>query len=123
MKPLFFLSFFLLFISCKKEETKAPLATNTTESAVQLGRELFEGAGNCYACHQPNQKIIGPSIEEIAKIYKEKNGDIVSFLKGKGAPIVDPSQYETMKTNFAITTKMTDEELKALEAYMYSYIK
>lgn len=125
MKQIVFLSFCLLTISCKKEETKEPLYpdTQTRQNPVQLGQELFEGAGNCYACHQPDQKIIGPSIQEIAKIYKEKNGDMVSFLKGNGEPLVDPSQYETMKTNFAITKKMSDEELKALEAYMYSFLK
>ncbi len=125
MKQIVFLSLFLLFISCKKEETKETLYPDspTEQNPVQLGQELFEGAGNCFACHQPDKKIIGPSILEIAKIYKEKNGDIVSFLKGQGEPLVDPSQYETMKTNFAITKKMSDEELKALEAYMYSFLK
>jgi cytochrome c len=45
---------------------------------------------------------------------------MVQFLKGEGKPIVDPSQYEVMKTNFAITKNFTDEELKALEDYFYS---
>jgi cytochrome c551/c552 len=44
------------------------------------------------------------------------------FFKGEGEPIVDPSQYEVMKTNFAITKAMSDEELKALEAYVYSHV-
>jgi cytochrome c len=48
---------------------------------------------------------------------------MISFLKGEGKPIVDPSQYELMKANFAITKAMTEEELKALEAYVYSTLK
>jgi cytochrome c len=28
---------------------------------------------------------------------------MVTFFKGEGEPIVDPSQYEVMKTNFMIT--------------------
>ena len=87
-----------------------------------MGKEIFDGKGNCFSCHKPDQKVIGPSIKEIAKIYKEKNGDMVTFLKGKGEPIVDPSQYEVMKTNFYITKHFTDEELKALEDYMYSHL-
>ena len=59
----------------------------------------------------------------MTKIYKEKGASIVDFLKEKGEPIVDPSQYSVMKTNFAITKKMTDDELKAIEAYMYSLLK
>ncbi|MET0945223.1 MAG: cytochrome C552, partial [Flavobacterium sp.] len=56
-------------------------------------------------------------------IYKDKNASIVTFLKGEGEPIVDPSQYEVMKTNFAVTKAMSDDELKALEAYVYSNLK
>jgi cytochrome c len=66
---------------------------------------------------------VGPSVQDIAKIYKAQNGDIVSFLKDDAKPIVDPSQYEVMKTNFALTKAMSDEELNGLEAYMYSDFK
>lgn len=70
-----------------------------------------------------DQKVIGPSIQEIAKIYKDKKGDIVTFLKGNAEPIVDPSQFAVMKTNFPITQAMSDEELKAIETYIYSHLK
>jgi len=132
MKKVLLLAAVLAFASCKKEGSENN--TSTTESysegesakakaPEELGKQIFEGTGNCVACHQPDQKVIGPSIKEIAKIYKDKNGDIVTFLKGKGEPIVDPSQFEVMKTNFAITQAMSDEELKAIEAYIYSNLK
>jgi cytochrome c len=92
-------------------------------SLVSVGKEIFEGKGTCVACHQPDTKTVGPSVQEIAKIYNEKNSDIVIFLKGEGEPIVDPSQYEVMKANFAITKQMSDEELKSIEAYINSYLK
>lgn len=132
MKKVLFLAAVLALTSCKKEVSES---TNTATESVsegesakaktpeELGKQLFEGAGNCFACHQPDQKVIGPSIKEIAKIYKDKNGDIVTFLKGNAEPIVDPSQFEVMKTNFAITQSMSDEELKAIEAYIYSHLK
>ncbi|RZK11835.1 MAG: c-type cytochrome [Flavobacterium sp.] len=128
MKKLAFLFTLLLFISCKKEETQKenlyPETQKTTEEKqLELGQAVFEGKGNCFACHKPDQKIIGPSIQEIATIYKEKNGDMTAFLKGKADPIVDPSQYEVMKTNFSITKNLPEEELKALEAYFYSFAK
>ncbi|MFT7165006.1 MAG: cytochrome c, partial [Flavobacterium sp.] len=34
-----------------------------------------------------------------------------------------PSQYEVMKTNFVVTKAMSDEELEAIEAYVYSNLK
>jgi cytochrome c len=114
-------------ISCKKEETKKESLYPKEEVAVltpeALGKEVFDGKGKCLSCHQVDKKVIGPSIQEIAKIYKEKNGDIISFLRDDAKPIVDPSQYEVMKTNFVLTKAMSDEELKALEAYFYSHLK
>jgi len=128
MKKLALLFTILLFIGCKKEETKKEslypeVQKSAEEKQLELGQAVFEGKGNCFACHKPEQKIIGPSIQEIATIYKEKKGDMVLFLKGKAEPIVDPSQYEVMKTNFSITKNLPEEELKALEAYFFSFAK
>lgn len=128
MKKIAYLFTILVFISCKKEEKQKdslyPETQKTPEQLqIELGQEIFEGKGNCFSCHKPDQKIIGPSIQEIATIYKEKDGDMVSFLKGKAEPLVDPSQYEVMKTNFAITKNLPEKELKALEAYFYSFAK
>ena len=127
----------LTLVSCKKDgseesfgkpETTTETTTETeTTSEVQkpedLGKEIFNGKGACIACHKPDVKLVGPSLQDIAKIYKDKNGDMVSFLKGEGEPIVDPTQYAVMKANFAITKTFSDEELKALEAYVYSHLK
>ena len=100
-------------------------AETTTETSVDpllaKGQELFEGKGTCTACHKPDAKVVGPSIKEIAKTYKEKGASIAAFINEEGEPIVDPTQYETMKTNFAITKAMTAEERKALEVYMMSF--
>mgnify|MGYP001602453088 CR=1 FL=1 len=122
MKNILIILSLLCLVCCKSKEEKTETAVDV--SAVKIsGQELFEGEGNCTACHKPDQKIIGPSLEEIAKIYKEKNGSIVAFLKEESDPIVDPAQYDVMKTNFAITKSMTDEQLQALEDYIYSFSK
>lgn len=124
----------LSLFSCKKTEEKKDASYTTSETvsegatadlspSEQLGQEIFDGKGNCFSCHKTDQKIIGPSVIEIAKIYKEKNGNMVEFLKGNGEPLVDPSQYAVMQANFAITKNFTDEELKSLEDYFYSFSK
>ena len=120
----------IMLVSCKKEneESFGKAETNTeitteVQKPEDLGKEIFHGKGACVACHKTDVKLIGPSMQEIAKIYKEKNGDMISFLKGEGEPIVDPTQYEVMKANFVITKTFSDEELKALEAYVYSTLK
>ena len=135
MKKLVFSLAILVLASCggKKEEepfgkSKEVESVSVTEESVkdvnplvEEGQKLFEGKGTCSACHQPENKVIGPSLKEISKIYTEKNGNIITFLKGETEPIVDPSQFEVMKANFAITKNMTDEELASLEAYIKSF--
>ena len=126
MKKIVFVLSVLAFTSCKKENQESfgkPETTTEVQIPETLGKEIFEGKGNCIACHQLDQKVIGPSLQVIAKIYKDKKGDMISFLKGEGEPIVDPTQYAVMKTNFALTKTFSDEELKALEAYIYSNLK
>lgn len=129
MKRLLFTFIVLSFLSCKKESEEnfgKPTEGVTEKLALkpeELGKEIFEGKGICYTCHKEEVKTVGPSIKDIAKIYKEKGGNIVAFLQEKGEPIVDPSQYATMKTNFAITKNLPEEELKALEAYILSFSK
>lgn len=138
MKKAILILFVLLAIGCKKESEENFGKTDASEkseemssegmpaekkSPEQLGEQLFNGKGNCASCHQVDVKSIGPSVQEIAKIYKDKNSDMISFLRGESDPIVDPSQFEVMKANFAITRAMSEEELKALEAYFYSKAK
>ena len=133
MKKIFALAIVALtVISCgKKEEKKEELypeevasTLSPEEQLIADGKELFESnKAACFSCHQMDKKVIGPSIKDIAKIYKEQNGDMVAFLRKKADPIVDPSQYSLMETNFAVLKTMSDEELKSLEAYMMSTIK
>ncbi|AWG20921.1 cytochrome C552 [Flavobacterium faecale] len=134
MKKVIIIGMVFLAMACKKKDEESfgkqepeqtteassegmPAETQTPE---QLGETLFNGKGTCATCHKIDSKLIGPSVQDIAKIYKEKGGNIISFLRDDAKPLVDPSQYEVMKANFTITKAMSDEELKGLEAYIYS---
>ncbi len=120
----------LALTSCKKEtpakdsDTLYPaVVENESTDPIKMiaqGKALFDGKGTCNSCHLAEKKVIGPSIKEITKIYKEHNASIVTFLQGDGEAIVDPSQFPIMQANFAITKKMSEHELKAIEAYMNS---
>ena len=126
MKKVALLACLIFVFSCKKESEETfgqPNPTEVSQTPEQLGKSIFEGKGNCVACHKINEKLVGPSIQDIAKIYKAQNGDMVSFLKDDAKPIVDPTQYEVMKSNFALTKEMSEQELKGLEAYIYSQVK
>ena len=127
-KLLLTLSIVISIISCgEKKETDAmgnPInqaATSVNQTPEELGKELFEGKGMCATCHKADIKTVGPSINDIAKIYKEKGASIADFINDKGEPLVDPSQYDIMKANFVITKAMSADERKALEIYMMSF--
>jgi cytochrome c len=92
----------------------------TSLEKIKLGESLFKGKGNCASCHLKDKKVIGPSVREIIEIYDKHEVSIVSFLKGEGEPVVDPSQFIIMQANLTITKKMSDLELESLEAYMRS---
>lgn len=128
MKKTLFIFSVLALISCKKEDEKKESLypekqISAEEKQLQLGEEIFNGKGMCYSCHKPEAKVIGPSVKQIAEVYREKNADMKAFLQEKSDPIVDPSQYSVMKTNFSITKTFSDEELKAVEAYFFSHLK
>lgn len=100
-----------------KEEAKEAVADN-----VELGKKLFTDK-TCATCHQPDTKVIGPSIKDINKIYTEQNANIVKFLKGETPAIVDtdPGQVAIMKANLdSFVKELTGDELAALSAYMRS---
>lgn len=126
MKKVISLLIITFLFSCKKESQEnfgEPTENASVQKPQDLGKEIFEGKGVCYTCHKEETKTVGPSIKEIAKIYSNKKGNIVDFLREKSEPIVDPSQYTTMKANLAITKNLPEEELKALETYILSFNK
>ena len=130
LKSLLFATLVVFTISCggkkddqdfgKKETTEETKPDNSAFPLAEKGKEIFEGKGICITCHKTDVKLVGPSLIDIAKIYKEKNASIATFLKGDEEAIVDPTQYEVMKTNFALTKTFTDEERQALEQYVLS---
>ncbi len=118
----------LLVCSCKMEQKSNKIIDTTVpkrgelsrDSQIFLGNRLFSEK-TCITCHDVNQKKIGPSVKEIMAIYKENNGDIVAFLKGKAQPIVDTtaSQVAIMQANIDGFLKgISDEELNTIATYM-----
>ncbi len=112
----------LALVACGKEPKTGSSDTQAKAATPEaLGKEIFEGKGNCVACHLPDKTSVGPSIIAIANAYKGKKGAMAAFLNEEGDPIVDPEKYAVMKTNFAITKAMTAEEREALESYVSTY--
>lgn len=117
-----------MMCSCntEKKSTSGPdndvpvRAALSRDSQIFLGNRLFSEK-TCITCHDVDNKKIGPSVKEIMTIYKERNGDIVAFLKGNAQPIVDAtaSQVAIMQANINGFLKgISDEELHSIATYM-----
>jgi cytochrome c len=55
------------------------------------------------------------------RVYKEKNGDIVAFLKGEANPIIDTTatQVAIMQVNIdGFLKNISEEELRTIATYM-----
>ncbi len=98
------------------------VVSNLTDQE-KAGQALIQGKGGCIACHKDDAKFVGPAYKEVAKVYKEKKGNLVKFLKGGADAIVDPAQFAVMKPNLEITKKMTGDELASIAAYIRSLDK
>ncbi len=126
MRLLYFFIVILLLFSCKtesKDTTDKDVNTHpelSKDSKIFLGNRLFSEK-TCITCHAINRKKVGPSVVEIMTIYKEKNGNIVEFLRGKSDPIVDTTaaQVAIMQSNInGFLKNITDVELDAISTYM-----
>lgn len=108
---------------------KKEAAPKTTETATAgdpaKGKELF-AAKTCASCHAVDKKVVGPSIQDIAKKYAETGGNIAKYLEGNADPIVDtdPGQVAIMKGNLTTILKDVSASEKAdIAAYIASTIK
>ncbi|AYM99432.1 c-type cytochrome [Chryseobacterium sp. 3008163] len=81
MKKLFLTGMVsLLVVSCSKKENSEiqPSAdTSTPDTANVSGQSLIE-ASDCMACHNADERLIGPSYKEIAAKYSEKDIEILA---------------------------------------------
>lgn len=90
------------------------------DSQIFLGNRLFSEK-TCIKCHSVSQAKKGPSIKNIVAVYTEKNGNIVSFLKGEADPIMDttPEQQAMMQENIdGFLKNISDEEMNSIATYM-----
>lgn len=119
--------------SCsKKEETSvsdenarrnAEMAQQNSAAEVSLspaeeGRKLIEGA-DCLTCHKVNEKMIGPSYEEVAAKY-EKTPENISLLAER---IVKGSTGIWGTTPMTPHPGMSEENAKKMVEYVFSLKK
>ena len=96
----------------------APTGTMTPELIAQ-GDKIYNGPGNCYACHGSNaQGSVGPNLTDSEWIHSKGTfEEIVAQVNG------GVSQEES-KSGIPMPPKggatLSDDEVKAVAAYVYS---
>lgn len=83
------------------------------------GKEIFEAKG-CVVCHKSDMDTIGPSLKTIARAYLGKEMDLVSYLRGQGAPIVEPARAPVMNPQLVKIRTLFDPDMQAVATYIIS---
>jgi cytochrome c len=74
-----------LYVKQVKEatlEANKPKPIETNKAPLSAGEMVFEN--NCKACHDLNEKVVGPSFKEAAQIYKGNKAGIMQWIKKPG---------------------------------------
>ncbi len=98
-----------------REEAKLNQVKKQDESAnnpFAAGEAVFQQ--NCSACHQLDQKIVGPPIKEMVSIYSGNEAALKQWIKAPGKKRPDYPQMP----GFA---QLSDQELQDLSQYILSF--
>lgn len=101
-----------------KAETPTSADVSPEEKAFMAVVDKIDPANKCTVCHHATNAGVGPSYTEVAKVYKEKGGNIVQFLKGNAEAIVLPERFSEMQANLEVTKKLSGDDLNAIAAYI-----
>jgi cytochrome c len=92
------------------------LLTDTSAQEIE-GEGLFESKG-CVLCHKKDDDTIGPSLRTIATVYAGREMELLTYLKGQSAPIVDPARASVMNPQLVKIRTLFEEDLHAISMHI-----
>jgi mono/diheme cytochrome c family protein len=100
-------------------EADASPASALSPELIAQGEKVFQGAGNCYACHGSNgQGSVGPNLTDAEWIHSKGTVEDIA------AQIISGVPKEKAKSGIPMPPKgggtLSDEDVKAVAAYVYS---
>ncbi|HET6837035.1 MAG TPA: c-type cytochrome [Gemmatimonadales bacterium] len=100
------------------QDKAAPAAAPTPELIAQ-GEKVFNGPGNCYACHGSNgQGTVGPNLTDAEWIHSKGTLEDIATQVTNGVP------KEKAKNGIPMPPKgggtLSEEDIRAVAAYVYS---
>lgn len=90
-----------------------------TPELVAQGAKVYNGAGNCYACHGSNaQGAVGPNLTDAEWVHSKGTLEDIISQVNRGVP------KEESKTGIPMPPKgggsISDDDVRAVAAYVYS---
>jgi mono/diheme cytochrome c family protein len=96
-----------------------PLPAGVTAEMIAKGKELFQGAGLCMACHGMDGKgSVGPDLTDTLWLHHKGSYEEIIAQVIKGIP-EDQSKSGAMMAPRGGST-LSDEEIRAVAAYVWS---
>ncbi len=92
-----------------RAEAARPAAAQTAAVAMP-GETVFNG--NCVACHQVDEKLVGPAMKEAAQIYKGNLNGLMGWIRKPGKKREGPAM--------PAQTHLTDEQVKQVAEWILS---
>lgn len=94
-------------------------ASDATPELIAQGEKVYNGPGNCYACHGSNgQGAVGPNLADAEWIHSKGSLEDIVVQVTSGVP------QEKSKTGIPMPPKggstISDEDIRAVAAYVYS---
>lgn len=90
-----------------------------TDALVARGDSIYNGAGNCYACHgSKGEGLVGPSLADAEWIHSKGTYEEIVAQINKGVPKEESKSGIPMPAKGGST--ISDDEVKAVAAYVHS---
>jgi mono/diheme cytochrome c family protein len=100
-------------------EGEAAPAPAASPELIARGEKVFQGAGNCYACHgSKGEGSVGPNLTDAEWIHSKGTLEDIAAQVTNGVP------KEKAKSGIPMPPKgggtLSDEDIQAVAAYVYS---
>ena len=90
-----------------------------TPAAIAKGDTIFHKSGLCYACHGSNAEgAVGPNLTDAEWLHGDGGYDFIVATVTSGVPTEKAKKGIPMPPKGG--SSITDEEVKAVAAYIYS---
>jgi mono/diheme cytochrome c family protein len=104
-------------VGSRTAHAQAPAAL--TPALIAQGDSIFHSKGNCYACHGANaQGAVGPNLTDAEWIHSDGSYDAIVKQVTTGVPQNESKSGIMMPPKGG--SSITDDEVKAVAAYVYS---